>query len=166
MLDGWRLNLDGCVTAPGFKINGVFERRLTRLHVFKLFLLLVFSPWVSALNHPPTPPPPLSLFPGCTLRGLLENACDHSSRLLPWQPGPTHPTRHSHSVKHPLSRSSRGPCTEQHVHFTQTERNTPSRSFSDADISFSGFYHKSGLPGLRLFKDDVLLEQKLEKTSK
>ena len=37
-----------------------------------------------------------------TLCGLLANACERSSRWSPWQPGPTHPTRHSHSVKHPF----------------------------------------------------------------
>lgn len=38
-----------------------------------------------------------------TLCGLPANACERSSRWLLWQPGPTHPTRHSHSVKHPFS---------------------------------------------------------------
>lgn len=35
--------------------------------------------------------------------GLLVIACKQSSRWLPWQHRSTHPTRHSHSAKHPLS---------------------------------------------------------------
>ncbi|MEQ2162877.1 hypothetical protein GOODEAATRI_024446 [Goodea atripinnis] len=43
-----------------------------------------------------------------TVRGLSANSCECSSRWMLWQPGPTHPTRHSHSVKHPFSNKLEG----------------------------------------------------------
>lgn len=45
--------------------------------------------------------------------------CEHSSRWLPWLQRPTHPTRHSHSV--------RTPPLSQHeaIHTTHTQIHTP-----------------------------------------
>lgn len=66
--------------------NAVFVLTLTHLCMFlkqksELFILLA--------PHPPRSLSLSRLLLDVTLRGLLENACDHSSRLLPWQPGPT-----------------------------------------------------------------------------
>lgn len=96
----------------------------------------------SELFIPFTPPPSLSLsrlLLDVTLRGLLENACDHSSRLLPWQPGPTHPTRHSHSVKHPLSEFE-GPVHGATRAFAQTDMNR--------FLHLKGFPERGFIPGL------------------
>ena len=57
-----------------------------------------------------------------TLCGLPANVCERSSRWLPWQPGPTHPTRHSHSVKHPFSDKLER-CTHTWTH-THTRTHT------------------------------------------
>lgn len=83
-----------------------------------------------------------SLLLDVTLCGLPANACERSSRWLPWQPGPTHPTRHSHSVKHPFSNklemraparargdTNAGICTvhthtHEHAHSTHTHTHT------------------------------------------
>lgn len=86
------------------------------------------------------PPPALSrLLLDVTVRGRLENACDHSSRLLPWQPGPTHPTRHSHSVKHPLSEFE-GPVHGATRAFAQTDMNR--------FLHLKGFPERAFIPGL------------------
>lgn len=120
----WRLS-------GGIRLNSAtFALMLTHLFETKSELFIPFTP------PPPYPPHSLALslsrlLLDVTLRGLLENACDHSSRLLPWQPGPTHPTRHSHSVKHPLSEFE-GP-----VHGA-------TRAFAQTDMS--RFLHLKGFP--------------------